>query len=205
MSWRRFAYDKTGGYVLTLVSPTGDVAVTEILTSVEDCVDKTLAAVGNHIVMAAPLGLGKPVQLINAFYRRVAANPALSLHIITALCLEVPQARQRNRGQPGRSDHAAPVRRLRGTGLPGSLSRRQPARQYPGQRTVFQGRFDEKSPDCPAKLCVQQLHPHRAGYVRCRRQCHGADGSGARSAGRTVSEFVQQYGHYAGNDGEGTR
>ena len=65
--------------------------MTEILTSVEECVDKTLAAVGNHIVMAAPLGLGKPVQLINAFYRRVAENPALSLHILTALCLEVPR------------------------------------------------------------------------------------------------------------------
>ena len=65
--------------------------MTEILTSVEECVDKTLAAVGNDIVMAAPLGLGKPVQLINAFYRRVAENPALSLHILTALCLEVPR------------------------------------------------------------------------------------------------------------------
>ena len=65
--------------------------MTEILSSVEDCVEKTLAAVGNHIVMAAPLGLGKPVQLINAFYRRVAENPELSLHILTALCLEVPR------------------------------------------------------------------------------------------------------------------
>ncbi len=41
--------------------------------------------------MAAPLGLGKPVQLMNAFYHRVAADPSLSLHIVTALCLEVPR------------------------------------------------------------------------------------------------------------------
>jgi len=65
--------------------------VNEILTSVEDCVDKTLDAVGNDLVVAAPLGLGKPVQLINAFYQRVAADPSLSLHIVTALCLEIPK------------------------------------------------------------------------------------------------------------------
>jgi hypothetical protein len=38
----------------------------------------------------APLGLGKPVQLVNAFYRRAEADPDISLHIYTALCLETP-------------------------------------------------------------------------------------------------------------------
>jgi len=65
--------------------------VSEILTDVEQCVDKTIAKVGRSLVMAAPLGLGKPVQLMNAFYHRVAADPSLSLHIVTALCLEVPR------------------------------------------------------------------------------------------------------------------
>lgn len=41
--------------------------------------------------MGAPLGLGKPVQLINAFYHRTVADASLSLHIVTALCLEVPR------------------------------------------------------------------------------------------------------------------
>ena len=63
-----------------------------ILSSVEECVDRTIAAVGFQLVVAAPLGLGKPVQLLNAFYRRAVADPALSLHIVTALCLEVPRA-----------------------------------------------------------------------------------------------------------------
>jgi len=66
--------------------------VTAILASVEECVDRTLAAVGNTLVLGAPLGLGKPVQLMNAFYRRAAVDPALSLHIVTALCLQVPHA-----------------------------------------------------------------------------------------------------------------
>jgi len=65
--------------------------VSEILSSVEACVDRTIASLGPELVLAAPLGLGKPVQLINAFYHRVAADPALSLHIVTALCLEVPR------------------------------------------------------------------------------------------------------------------
>ncbi len=66
--------------------------MSEILTSVEQCVEKTIAAVGTTLVLAAPLGLGKPVQLMNAFYHRVAADPSLSLHIVTALCLEVPRS-----------------------------------------------------------------------------------------------------------------
>jgi len=65
--------------------------MSEILTNVEQCVDKAIATVGRTLVLAAPLGLGKPVQLMNAFYHRVAADPSLSLHIVTALCLEVPR------------------------------------------------------------------------------------------------------------------
>ena len=66
-------------------------SVTEILSNVEDCVDRIVAAVGPDIRVGAPLGLGKPVQLINALYHRVAADQSLSLHIFTALCLEVPK------------------------------------------------------------------------------------------------------------------
>jgi acyl-CoA hydrolase len=65
--------------------------VSNILSTVEECVDKAIAAVGNDLVVAAPLGLGKPVQLMNAFYQRVAADSSLSLHFVTALCLEVPK------------------------------------------------------------------------------------------------------------------
>jgi acyl-CoA hydrolase len=66
--------------------------MSEILDSVEDCVERTIAAVGRQLIVAAPLGLGKPVQLLNALYQRAAADPGISLHIVTALCLEVPRA-----------------------------------------------------------------------------------------------------------------
>lgn len=65
--------------------------MTEVLSSVEECVEKTIAAVGKNLVIGAPLGLGKPVQLMNAFYHRVATDPTLSLHFVTALSLEVPK------------------------------------------------------------------------------------------------------------------
>ena len=64
--------------------------MTEILDNVEECVEQAIARVGTDLVLMAPLGLGKPVQLINAFYRRAEADPAIKLHIYTALCLEKP-------------------------------------------------------------------------------------------------------------------
>jgi len=68
-----------------------ETRLTQELDSVEACVDKTIGIVGKTLVLGAPLGLGKPVQLMNAFYQRVAADPSLSLHIYTALSLELPK------------------------------------------------------------------------------------------------------------------
>lgn len=53
-------------------------------------VDWILEQAGPKVVMAAPLGLGKPHHLINALYRRVEADPSLSLHLLTALSLTPP-------------------------------------------------------------------------------------------------------------------
>lgn len=60
-------------------------------------VAQTVAAIFAHggatLRMAAPLGLGKPNLLLNAVYRAVAADPALSLHLYTALSLTRPRAK----------------------------------------------------------------------------------------------------------------
>jgi acyl-CoA hydrolase len=58
-------------------------------------VDAILAATGPAIVCGTPLGLGKPVALLNALYGRVKAEPARQLSILTALSLAIP------RGRPG--------------------------------------------------------------------------------------------------------
>jgi len=59
--------------------------------SVEDCVDHAIAAVGKEIVLGAPLGLGKPNQLMNAFFRRAERDSSIRLTIFTALSLEKPR------------------------------------------------------------------------------------------------------------------
>lgn len=64
--------------------------MTQILNTVEECVDQAIARVGKNIVLMAPLGLGKPVQVVNAFFNRAMSDPEISLHIYTALCLETP-------------------------------------------------------------------------------------------------------------------
>lgn len=65
----------------------------EILADVGHCVDAVLRRVGPRIVLALPLGVGKPNPLANEFYRRAARDPSIDLTIITALSLLKPTAR----------------------------------------------------------------------------------------------------------------
>lgn len=58
--------------------------------TVEQTVDHILDYFGNDISIGMPLGLGKPVALINALYDRVKTNPHIKLTIFTALSLEKP-------------------------------------------------------------------------------------------------------------------
>jgi acyl-CoA hydrolase len=60
---------------------------------VGECVDAVLRRVGPRIVLALPLGIGKPNPIANEFYRRAARDPAIDLTIITALSLRKPTAR----------------------------------------------------------------------------------------------------------------
>jgi len=60
-------------------------------SDVEACVDRAIAVVGKQIVLGAPLGLGKPNQLMNAFFRRAERDRSIELTIFTALSLEKPR------------------------------------------------------------------------------------------------------------------
>ena len=57
---------------------------------IEAAVDHVLDTVQGDIVLGLPLGIGKPNPFANALYRRIKANPARKLRIITALSLAKP-------------------------------------------------------------------------------------------------------------------
>ncbi|HZP14069.1 MAG TPA: acetyl-CoA hydrolase/transferase C-terminal domain-containing protein [Nevskiaceae bacterium] len=62
-----------------------------ILDDVERAVDEIIARVGKTVAIGMPLGLGKPVQLVNALYARAKRDPTLKLRIFSALSLEKPR------------------------------------------------------------------------------------------------------------------
>ena len=68
------------------------MAETLRVSRVDACVERILAWAGSGLRVAAPLGLGKPNVLLNALYRRAVAEPALTLHLYTALSLTRPAA-----------------------------------------------------------------------------------------------------------------
>ncbi len=53
--------------------------------------NKIIELVGPKIVLVTPLGLGKPVQLLNELYERVKNDNSLELCILTALTLSKPK------------------------------------------------------------------------------------------------------------------
>lgn len=59
--------------------------------NLELALDQLIARVGHRIIMATPLGIGKPNGFLNALYQRVKNNPELDLTLLTALSLQVPE------------------------------------------------------------------------------------------------------------------
>lgn len=64
----------------------------ERIADIDACVERILDRTAGDLRIAAPLGLGKPVPLLNALYRRVERDPALRLTLFTALSLTRPRA-----------------------------------------------------------------------------------------------------------------
>ncbi|HXQ64571.1 MAG TPA: acetyl-CoA hydrolase/transferase C-terminal domain-containing protein [Steroidobacteraceae bacterium] len=65
----------------------------QLFDDVGECVEATLRRLGNHLVIAAPLAIGKPNSLLNEFFRRAARDSKLRLTLVTALSLNRPTAR----------------------------------------------------------------------------------------------------------------
>jgi acyl-CoA hydrolase len=62
----------------------------QVLNSIEAAVSVVLDRLPGDIVLAIPLGIGKPNPFVNALYRRLKADPSRRLTIYTALSLEKP-------------------------------------------------------------------------------------------------------------------
>ena len=62
-----------------------------ILDDVRKGVDELIKYVGKDIKMGMPIGLGKPILVVNEIYRRVKEDPEMSLVIMSALPLEKPR------------------------------------------------------------------------------------------------------------------
>ncbi len=63
----------------------------QIFTDADKMANAIFDRTGGKIRLALPLGLGKPVTLVNALTRAAAANSSLRLSIFTALTLERPK------------------------------------------------------------------------------------------------------------------
>lgn len=55
------------------------------LLDAKTCVQQLIDSVGKNIVVATPLGLGKPTQFLNELYLQAKKDPQISLTIVTAL------------------------------------------------------------------------------------------------------------------------
>lgn len=62
----------------------------DVLSDVDACADAVVERVGRRVVLGMPLGLGKPIHLANALYRRARRDRSIELTIVTALTLEPP-------------------------------------------------------------------------------------------------------------------
>lgn len=66
--------------------------MTKKLKSIDAASDLIFSELGRDVRLAAPLGLGKPNQLINKVYETVKKDPKIALKIFTALSLEPPKS-----------------------------------------------------------------------------------------------------------------
>jgi acyl-CoA hydrolase len=66
-------------------------ALPQVFSDLDACVDAILQRIGRDVRLGIPLGLGKPVELVNALYERARRDPEMRLTILTALSLERPR------------------------------------------------------------------------------------------------------------------
>jgi acyl-CoA hydrolase len=148
---------------------------------VAECVESTLARVGPHIVLALPLGVGKPNPLANEFYRRARRDPAITLEIFTALSLRAPQWR----GDLERRFLQPLAERLFGTDVPLDYVRDLHANSLPENVKIIEFFLD---PGALLHVAHSQRHYVSSNYTHVARDiaAHGVNVIAQLVAKRTV-------------------
>lgn len=67
--------------------------MTDVYQDADRCAEAIVNRVGRDLRLAVPLGIGKPILLINTLYRLAEADPRVKLTIFTALTLTRPRLR----------------------------------------------------------------------------------------------------------------
>lgn len=67
--------------------------MTQHFSQLEDCIQALVARRSPHLIVGAPLGLGKPNALINALWDQALADRSITLDLFTALSLQVPEGK----------------------------------------------------------------------------------------------------------------
>ncbi len=65
----------------------------ELFERADLVIDEVLRRVGRRLVVGLPIGIGKPIPLVNELYRRAAGDPSIDLTLLTGLTLSRPRAR----------------------------------------------------------------------------------------------------------------
>lgn len=69
----------------------GKISMTNYHSDYEAAALKIIAQMDKKIVLGVPLGLGKPIGILNALYRLASTDPSIELTIITGLTLSRPR------------------------------------------------------------------------------------------------------------------
>ena len=71
---------------MSLDSTTGPKQVAHV----SEAVDYLIENIGTDLVVGTPLGIGKPIRLLDTLYERARRDPAVRIHFLTALTLAAP-------------------------------------------------------------------------------------------------------------------
>jgi len=67
--------------------------MTILVNNLTECIENIIHTNGNHLIVGAPLGIGKPNQLLNAIWDKAKNETDIQLEVFTALSLQVPSGK----------------------------------------------------------------------------------------------------------------